>query len=100
MPSKRTTSTFLGAVFTLVAAAFAAAHVATLPPDCGAGGNNDRLTALNIAAGVSLATAVVLYRVGKRTSIWPWVAAVACGAAISGLLLLLDLISWAEACTS
>ena len=89
----------LAAVFALAAGAFAIGFLATLPPACGNSGDN--LGALLVlAAGCSAAAAFASALFEKRSSPWLWVGAVACGAALGGVLAFIDLASWAGACTA
>jgi hypothetical protein len=69
-----------------------------LPPECGPEANENLPLLLLIAAGCSLAAAFVV--IGRRKSIWLWVGALGGGALLSAVLLVVELVSWAETCTN
>ena len=84
----------------LVAAACVVGFVAELPIECGPDGDDLLTEVLTVAAGCSVAAALVFGKVGGRRSIWLWVGAVACGAVLSGVLWLIAVWSCVGACTN
>jgi len=90
------TSRRLAAAMAVAAGACAFGFLGMLPTACGPTGEN-LPDVLLVAAGCSLAAAVVL--VGNRRSAWLWVGALAGGGALSVLLLVMSFASWAENCT-
>jgi hypothetical protein len=92
------TTKALSAAFALAAAACSVGVVEMLPPGCGPTANENLPLFLMITAGCSLAATFVF--IGRRTSIWLWVGAVACGAVLSAVLFVVELASWVGACTS
>jgi uncharacterized integral membrane protein len=84
--------------FALAAAAFSVGVWLTLPPECGPSADENLPLLLTIAAGCSLAAAFVF--MGRRTSIWLWVGAVACGLALSAVLVSVQLLTWVGTCTN
>jgi len=84
--------------FALAAAAFSLGVWLTLPPECGPKANDNLPLLLTIAAGCSFVAALVF--IGRRTSTWLWVGAVACGVALSAVLMFVQLVSWGHTCTN